>query len=132
LVDWALVPRLAGNPSAKVGLFWKTAFAGDGLDGLFVGHALEVAEVDEEGIHLAEGVGEDLETTALLVEEAVGLVGVAGDPGLDAGCVEVRGAEPVQALVGFAEGVVVEYNGAPFDLTPHTARGLARFTLGQP
>ncbi|MEM7407757.1 MAG: RodZ domain-containing protein [Pseudomonadota bacterium] len=44
--------------------------------------------------------------------------------------IDIRGAEPVQALVGFAEGVVVEYNGDPFDLAPHTARGLARFTLG--
>jgi cytoskeleton protein RodZ len=51
--------------------------------------------------------------------------GQAGD------VVDVRGAEPLQVLVGFAEGVNVEYNGRPFALAPHIARGVARFTLGQ-
>ena len=51
--------------------------------------------------------------------------GQAGD------VVDVRGAEPLQVLVGFAEGVNVEYNGQPFELAPHSVRGVARFTLGQ-
>ena len=45
--------------------------------------------------------------------------------------IDVRGAEPLQVLIGFAEGVNVEYNGRPFELTRHTVRGVARFTLGQ-
>lgn len=51
--------------------------------------------------------------------------GKAGD------VIDVRGAEPIQALIGFADGVLVEYNGRPFDLSAHTTRGLARFKLGQ-
>jgi cytoskeleton protein RodZ len=45
--------------------------------------------------------------------------------------IDLRGAAPIEALIGFAEGVQVEYNGAPFDLSTHTTRGLARFKLGQ-
>ncbi len=52
--------------------------------------------------------------------------GKAGDT------IDVRGAEPLDVLVGFSEGVRVEYNGQPVDLSPHTTRGLARFKLGNP
>ena len=44
--------------------------------------------------------------------------------------IDLRAAEPVKVLLGFARGVQVEYNGKSFDPGPHTARGLARFSLG--
>lgn len=44
--------------------------------------------------------------------------------------IELRAAEPLKVLLGFARGVQVEYNGRPYDPAPHTARGLARFSLG--
>ena len=50
--------------------------------------------------------------------------GKAGDT------IDVRGAAPLNVLVGFAEGVRVEYNAQPVDLSSHTVRGLARFKLG--
>lgn len=44
--------------------------------------------------------------------------------------IDLRAAEPLKVLLGFAAGVQVEYNGQSFDPSPHTARGLARFSLG--
>ena len=44
--------------------------------------------------------------------------------------IDLRAAEPMKVLLGFAAGVQVEYNGQSYDPSPHTARGLARFSLG--
>ena len=44
--------------------------------------------------------------------------------------IDLKAAAPVKVLLGFARGVQVEYNGDSFDTGPHTARGLARFSLG--
>ncbi|NKC16909.1 MAG: DUF4115 domain-containing protein [Gammaproteobacteria bacterium] len=43
--------------------------------------------------------------------------------------IDVKGSEPLQVLLGFADGVRVEYNGALYE--PTATRGLARFTLGE-
>ena len=51
--------------------------------------------------------------------------GKAGDT------IDVEGPEPFNVLLGFADGVRVEYNGQQFDPEPFTARGLARFKLGE-
>ncbi len=36
---------------------------------------------------------------------------------------------PVSVVVGNAQGVRITYNGKPFDVAPHAARNIARFTL---
>jgi cytoskeleton protein RodZ len=43
----------------------------------------------------------------------------------------LQGPPPLRVLLGRTRGVQVEYNGEPVDLTPHTERGVARFTLGE-
>jgi len=42
----------------------------------------------------------------------------------------LNGFAPFQVKLGKAEGVVLEFNNKPFDTAPYTARGIARFTLG--
>ncbi len=44
--------------------------------------------------------------------------------------VSLEGAAPFQVIVGYARGVRIEYNGAPFDHGPFTKGQVARFTLG--
>ena len=44
---------------------------------------------------------------------------------------DLQGDPPIRVLLGRTRGVSVEYNGQPVDVTPHTERGVARFTLGQ-
>jgi cytoskeleton protein RodZ len=44
---------------------------------------------------------------------------------------DLRGQGPMRVLLGKADGVRVEYNGAPFDYSRHVDRGIARFTLGE-
>ena len=51
--------------------------------------------------------------------------GQAGDT------IDVQGSEPIKVLLGFADGVQVEYNGQAFDSERYTTRGLARFQLGE-
>ena len=44
----------------------------------------------------------------------------------------LSGVAPFSVLIGFSPGVVVEFNGAIFDHSPHsTGVGIARFTLGE-
>ncbi|MEX2352749.1 MAG: RodZ domain-containing protein [Gammaproteobacteria bacterium] len=43
----------------------------------------------------------------------------------------LRGTAPFNVLLGFAEGVSVEFNDVPFDPEPYTRAGVARFTLGE-
>jgi len=44
---------------------------------------------------------------------------------------ELRGRAPFRLVLGFARGVRIEYNGAPFDQAPYSDREIARFTLGE-
>ena len=44
----------------------------------------------------------------------------------------LHGAAPFSVLLGFAEGVKMEFNGQPFDLASHSRSGVAHFTLGEP
>ena len=41
------------------------------------------------------------------------------------------GRAPFRLVLGFARGVRIEYNGAPFDPAPYIDREIARFTLGE-
>lgn len=43
----------------------------------------------------------------------------------------LTGQAPFAVLLGYAIGVVVEFNGQPFDPAPFTRAGVARFSLGQ-
>lgn len=43
----------------------------------------------------------------------------------------VKGRTPLRLLIGNAGAVEIEYNGQPFDHTPFTDKGVARFSLGQ-
>lgn len=44
----------------------------------------------------------------------------------------LSGVAPFSVLIGFSPGVVVEFNGAVFDHSPHSSGvGIARFTLGE-
>lgn len=45
--------------------------------------------------------------------------------------VSLQGLEPIRVLIGYAQGVEVEYNGKPFDIQPYTSKQIARFTLGE-
>jgi len=42
---------------------------------------------------------------------------------------ELHGTAPFFVIIGFAQGVSVEYNGRPFDPAPYSRAGVARFTL---
>jgi cytoskeleton protein RodZ len=44
----------------------------------------------------------------------------------------VRGAGPLQVLLGDVEGAAVAYNGEPFDLSRYQGRSVVRFTVGEP
>lgn len=44
----------------------------------------------------------------------------------------LHGTAPFSILLGFAQGVKMEYNGQPFDLTTRSSSGVAHFTLGEP
>ena len=41
------------------------------------------------------------------------------------------GTAPFDILLGFAQGVSIEYNGNPVDQSPYTRAGVARFSLGE-
>jgi len=41
------------------------------------------------------------------------------------------GSAPFQVLLGFAQGVSVQFNGNPFNQAPYSRSGVARFTLGE-
>jgi len=43
----------------------------------------------------------------------------------------LRGTAPFDILLGFAQGVTMEFNGVPFDPAPHSRAGVAKFTLGE-
>lgn len=43
----------------------------------------------------------------------------------------VRGTPPLTVSLGYAPGVRVAYNGAPFDFSPYMRNEVARFTLGE-
>lgn len=43
----------------------------------------------------------------------------------------LNGAAPFNVLLGFTQGVTVEYNGKSFDPAPYSRSGIARFTLGE-
>lgn len=43
----------------------------------------------------------------------------------------VEGTPPLTVVLGYAPGVSVEYNGAPFDVSPYMRQHVARFTLGE-
>jgi cytoskeleton protein RodZ len=43
----------------------------------------------------------------------------------------LTGFAPFQVELGNAQGVIVEFNNRPYDPAPVTARGIARFTLGE-
>ena len=45
---------------------------------------------------------------------------------------ELTAVPPLRVVAGYAEGIEIEYNGEPFDLTPHVEQdtGTARFRLG--
>lgn len=43
----------------------------------------------------------------------------------------IKGIAPFTVLLGFSNGVSVEFNGNPFDTTPFSNNGIARFTLSE-
>ncbi|MEJ2760757.1 MAG: DUF4115 domain-containing protein [Gammaproteobacteria bacterium] len=43
----------------------------------------------------------------------------------------LHGTAPFSVLLGFAQGVSIEYNGKPFDIASYSRSGVARFTLGK-
>lgn len=43
----------------------------------------------------------------------------------------LHGTAPFSVLLGFAQGVNIEYNGKPFDIASYSRSGVARFTLGE-
>jgi len=43
----------------------------------------------------------------------------------------LRGTAPFDILLGFAQGVTLEFNGAPFDIAPYSRAGVAKFRLGE-
>ena len=51
-------------------------------------------------------------------------LGRAGDT------LDLHGTAPFSVLLGFAQGVKVEFNGKPFDLASYSRSGVAHFTLG--
>ena len=43
----------------------------------------------------------------------------------------LHGTAPFSVLLGFAQGVSIDYNGKPFDIASYSRSGVAHFTLGQ-
>jgi cytoskeleton protein RodZ len=43
----------------------------------------------------------------------------------------INGTAPFKVLLGFSNGVTVEFNGKPFDTEPFSNNGIARFTLSK-
>jgi cytoskeleton protein RodZ len=43
----------------------------------------------------------------------------------------LHGTAPFDVLLGFAQGVTVEFNGSQFNQAPYSRAGVARFTLGE-
>ena len=43
----------------------------------------------------------------------------------------LRGRAPFSIVLGFAQGVNIEFNGKPVDSAPFSRAGIARFTLGE-
>ena len=50
-------------------------------------------------------------------------LGIAGEE------YKIFGTTPFNVLLGYSNGVVVEFNGKSFDQTPYSSNGIARFTL---
>ena len=46
--------------------------------------------------------------------------------------IDISEPGPFRVLLGFAQGVKVEFNGTPFDVSQHTTAGIARFSLDNP
>jgi cytoskeleton protein RodZ len=44
----------------------------------------------------------------------------------------LHGTAPFSVLLGYAQGVKMEYNGQPFDLATYSRSGVSHFTLGRP
>jgi len=44
---------------------------------------------------------------------------------------KIKGIAPLTVLLGFSSGVTIKYNGKPFDITPHSKAGVARFILSE-
>ncbi|MFQ5659925.1 MAG: helix-turn-helix domain-containing protein [Gammaproteobacteria bacterium] len=44
--------------------------------------------------------------------------------------INVNGTAPFDVKLGFSQGVILEFNGKPFDPAPYSHAGIARFTLG--
>lgn len=44
--------------------------------------------------------------------------------------VDVAGVPPLRVLIGYVDGVKIEYNGRPYDFSAHVRKGVARFELG--
>jgi cytoskeleton protein RodZ len=44
---------------------------------------------------------------------------------------DLRGTAPFDILLGFAPGVTLEFNGAPFDIAPYSRAGVAKFRLAE-
>lgn len=51
--------------------------------------------------------------------------------GHDGQVIYLKGTAPFSMLLGFAEGVSVEFNGERFDILPYTKRSVAQFNLGE-
>ena len=46
--------------------------------------------------------------------------------------IDISEPGPFRVLLGFAQGVKVEFNGTSFDVSQHTTGGIARFSLDNP
>ena len=44
--------------------------------------------------------------------------------------VDVSGTAPIKVLIGYIEGVEMEYNGRPYDFSKYVRKGVARFEVG--
>ncbi len=51
------------------------------------------------------------------------------DLGREGQILNLRGTAPFTILLGFAEGVSIEFNGETFDAEPFTSGSIARFSL---
>ncbi|MEM7250909.1 MAG: RodZ domain-containing protein [Pseudomonadota bacterium] len=45
--------------------------------------------------------------------------------------IDVSGVPPLRVLIGYVEGVEMEYNGRPYDFSASVRKGVARFQVGQ-
>jgi cytoskeleton protein RodZ len=64
------------------------------------------------------------------IKDTAGAV-LFGDLGRAGGQIELVGAGPFRVLLGYAPGVLLEYNSEPVALAPHTRNNVASLVLGQ-